>query len=70
VGRRVAIVGAALSDLGRLDHVSPFELHYQAARRALADAGLDKSDVDGFASCGTGLLAPIEVAEYLGLRPT
>jgi acetyl-CoA acetyltransferase len=70
VGRRVAIVGAALSDVGRLDQTSPFELHYQAASRALADAGLAKSDVDGFASCGTGLLAPIEVAEYLGLRPT
>jgi acetyl-CoA acetyltransferase len=70
VDRRVAIVGAALSDMGRLDDTSSFELHYQAASRALADAGLDKSDVDGFASCGTGLLAPIEVAEYLGLRPT
>jgi acetyl-CoA acetyltransferase len=70
VSRRVAIVGAALSDTGRLDDVSPFELHYQAASRALADAGLDKGDVDGFASSGTGLLAPIEVAEYLGLRPT
>jgi acetyl-CoA acetyltransferase len=70
VGRRVAIVGAALSDIGRLDDVSPFELHYQAASRALADAGIDKGDVDGFASCGTGLLAPVEVAEYVGLRPT
>ena len=70
MGRRVAIVGAALSDIGRLDDVSPFELHYQAASRALADAGIDKSDVDGFSSCGTGLLAPIEVAEYIGLRPT
>jgi acetyl-CoA acetyltransferase len=70
VGRRVAIVGAALSDCGRIDDKSPFELHYQAASRALADAGLEKGDVDGFASCGTGLLAPIEVGEYLGLRPT
>jgi acetyl-CoA acetyltransferase len=70
VSRRVAIVGAALSDTGRLDNVSPFELHYQAASRALADVGLDKGDIDGFASSGTGLLAPIEVAEYLGLRPT
>ena len=70
MGRRVAIVGAALSDCGRVDDKSPFELHYQAASRALADAGLEKGDVDGFASCGTGLLAPIEVAEYLGLRPT
>ena len=69
MARRVAIVGAALSDCGRVDDKSPFELHYQAASRALADAGLDKADVDGFSSCGTGLLAPIEVAEYLGLRP-
>jgi acetyl-CoA acetyltransferase len=67
---RVAIVGAALSDCGRVDTTSPFELHYQAASRALADAGLDKGDVDGFASTGMGLLAPVEVAEYLGLRPT
>jgi acetyl-CoA acetyltransferase len=69
MGRRVAIVGAELSDCGRVDDKSPFELHYQAASRALADAGLEKGDVDGFASCGTGLLAPIELAEYLGLRP-
>ncbi|MSO78425.1 MAG: acetyl-CoA acetyltransferase [Acidimicrobiia bacterium] len=65
-----AIVGAALSDCGRVDVKTPFELHYQAASRALADAGLTKADVDGFGSSGTGLLAPIEVAEYLGLRPT
>jgi acetyl-CoA acetyltransferase len=70
VSRRVAIVGAALSDCGRLDATSPFQLHHQAASRALADAGIDKGDVDGFASSGTGLLAPVEVAEYLGLRPT
>ena len=38
--------------------------------RALADAGLTKDDVDGFGSSGMGLLAPIEIAEYLGLRPT
>ena len=70
MSRRVAIVGAALSDTGRLDATSPFRLHHQAASRALADAGIDKTDVDGFASSGTGLLAPVEVAEYLGLRPT
>jgi acetyl-CoA acetyltransferase len=67
---RVAIVGAALSDCGRVDTKSPFELHYQAASRAIADAGLTKEDVDGFGSTGTGLIAPVEVAEYLGLRPT
>ena len=26
--------------------------------------------IDGFASAGLGTLAPVEVAEYLGLRPT
>ncbi|MGH9188399.1 MAG: acetyl-CoA acetyltransferase [Acidimicrobiales bacterium] len=69
-GRRVAIVGAALSDCGRVEHTSPFGLHQQAAARALADAGLTKDDVDGFGSTDTGLLAPVEVAEYCGLRPT
>jgi acetyl-CoA acetyltransferase len=70
VARRVALVGAALSDCGRVDTKSPFELHYQAASRAIADAGLTKADVDGFGSNGLGLLAPVEVAEYVGLRPT
>lgn len=67
---RVAIVGAALSDCGRVDTKSAFELHYQAAARAIADAGLTKDDIDGFASTGMGLMAPVEMAEYLGLRPT
>lgn len=66
----VAIVGAALSDCGRVDDRSVFELHHQAASRALADAGLRREDIDGFMSTGTGLLPPVEVAEYLGLRPT
>ncbi|MFS8359114.1 thiolase C-terminal domain-containing protein, partial [Streptomyces sp. CWNU-52H] len=68
--RKVAVVGVALSDCGRLDEVTPYALHAQAARRALADSGLDRSVIDGFASAGLGTLAPVEVAEYLGLRPT
>ena len=70
LARRVAIVGAALSDCGRVDTKSPFELHFQATSRAIADAGLSKADIDGIGSTGTGLMAPIEIAEYLGLRPT
>src|SRR3954447_16633422 len=69
MARRVAIVGAALSDVGRVDDKSPFELHQQASSRAIADAGLTKDDIDGFMSTGMGVLAPIEVSEYLGLRP-
>ncbi|KOG36952.1 thiolase C-terminal domain-containing protein [Streptomyces resistomycificus] len=68
--RKVAIVGVSLSDCGRVDDATAYALHAQAARRALTDAGLERSLVDGFASAGTGTLAPIEVAEYLGLRPT
>ncbi|GAA0443181.1 thiolase C-terminal domain-containing protein [Streptomyces olivaceiscleroticus] len=68
--RKVAVAGVALADCGRVDDATPYALHAQAARRALADAGLDRSAVDGFASAGLGILAPIEVAEYLGLRPT
>jgi len=70
VSKRVAIVGAALSDCGRVDEKSAFELHYQAASRAIADAGLTKADIDGVGSTGMGLIAPVEISEYLGLRPT
>src|SRR5262245_59424963 len=68
--RKVAVVGVALSSCGRVDDATPYALHAQAARRALADSGLDRTHVDGFASAGLGTLAPVEVAEYLGLRPT
>jgi len=68
--RKVAVVGVALSDCGRVDDATPYTLHAQAARRALADAGLERRHVDGFASAGLGTLPPVEVAEYLGLRPT
>ncbi|MEV7419020.1 acetyl-CoA acetyltransferase [Streptomyces sp. NPDC089919] len=68
--RKVAVAGVALSDCGRVDEATPYALHAQAARRALADSGLDRSVIDGFASAGLGTLAPVEVAEYLGLRPT
>lgn len=68
--RKVAVVGISLADCGRVDGPTPYVLHAQAARRALGDSGLDRSVVDGFASAGLGALAPVEVAEYLGLKPT
>ncbi|MFE7542167.1 thiolase C-terminal domain-containing protein [Streptomyces platensis] len=68
--RKVAVAGVALSDCGRVDRATPYALHAQAARRALDDSGLDRAVIDGFASAGLGTLAPVEVAEYLGLRPT
>ena len=68
MSRRVAIAGVALSDVGKSDR-TPYALTAQASQRALANAGLKPSDVDGFGSTGLGTLAPIDVAEYLGLRP-
>jgi hypothetical protein len=70
-GRRrwVAAVGVAHSDCGRVDHATAFQLYAQAARRALADSGLPRSVIDGVASAGLGLLAPVEICEYRGLRP-
>ncbi|MGV0643683.1 acetyl-CoA acetyltransferase [Mycolicibacterium sp. XJ879] len=65
---RVAVVGAALSDCGRVPDKTAMALMAQAARRAVEDAGLTKDDIDGFGGHGT-LLPPIEVSEYLGLRP-
>jgi acetyl-CoA acetyltransferase len=69
VSRRVAIAGVALSDIGRVDDQTPYALLAQASRRALADAGLRPEQIDGFASTGLGTMAPIDVAEYIGLRP-
>jgi acetyl-CoA acetyltransferase len=65
---RVAIVGAALSDCGRVPDKTAMGLMAQSSQRAIADAGLTKNDIDGFGGHGT-LLPPVEVSEYLGLRP-
>jgi acetyl-CoA acetyltransferase len=69
---RVAVVGAAESDFGRLSGVTALELHVQAASRALADAGLTKDDVDGLFTSGaamSGVMPEAATAEYMGLHP-
>jgi acetyl-CoA acetyltransferase len=69
MARRVAIAGVALSEIGRVDNMNPYELIAQASRRAIADAGLTKADIDGVGSTGLGVLAPVEVCEFLGISP-
>ncbi len=62
-----AIVGAAESEvLGNLPHLSRMGLHVDAALRAVADAGLKLSDVDGIFST---VANPNELSEYMGLLP-
>lgn len=67
----VAVVGAAESDLGRVaDHMTPIDLMAQAAQRALKDCGLKLQDVDGiFAATSQVRMAPLALAEYLGIKP-
>lgn len=69
MARKVAVAGVGLSGLDPTHNSTPFGLNALASRLALADAGLARSDVDGFASAGLGVLQPLEVAEYMGLRP-
>jgi acetyl-CoA acetyltransferase len=63
----VAIAGAAETDLGALPGMSELDLRADAARRALADAGLTLADVDGITSATE---SPIDVAHYLGVTPS
>lgn len=66
-GGNIAIVGASETDrIGKLPDVSMIHLHTNAARRAIADAGIDKSEIDGVATAGP---TAIEVADMLGIRP-
>src|SRR5207249_2485473 len=67
--RRAVIVGVATSDYPNLPDFSEHQVHAQAAERALADAGLDFGDVDGFATAGFFPMYAVGVCEYLGLRP-
>ena len=68
VRAKTVIVGAAETErLGKIPDMSTVELHADAARRAVADAGLSMADIDGVATAG---LSPISVAHYLGITPT
>lgn len=64
---KVAIVGAAHTDrIGKLPEHSRLSIHAEAARNALADAGLSLKDVDGIFSA---VATPNEISEYLNITP-
>ena len=64
-----AIVGAYEHPTRLAEGLSVLRLHADVARGALADAGLDKSDVDAYFCAGDAPgLGTATVAEYLGLR--
>ncbi|BCN36902.1 thiolase [Alicycliphilus denitrificans] len=66
----VAIVGAAESDLGKVPGMTALEMQAQASLRALNDAGLRLQDVDGVFAHTDDRFAGLQLAEYLGIRPS
>lgn len=63
-----AIVGAYEHPTRQADGLSVLRLHADVAKGALADAGLSKSDIDGYFCAGDAPgLGTATVAEYLGL---
>ncbi|MFC1907347.1 thiolase family protein [Chloroflexota bacterium] len=72
---KVAIVGVGYTPQGKIRGRSALSFHVEAARNAIADAGLEIADVDGILSQPTQndvdpvLTAPWVIAQHLGIRP-
>lgn len=70
---KVAIVGVGESDIGRVPHMSGLGLNAQAAKRALDDAGLDVSEIDGvltaYSFTEPYFMLGSVMCEYLGIKP-
>jgi len=71
---KVAIIGIGMSAVGKVPGRSPLSLAAEAARNALADAGIDKSAVDGVLS-SHAFASPfhrfsVAFSEYFGIQPT
>jgi len=68
LSKKVALAGVDESDqIGICEGKTALILHAEAARNALSDAGLEKSDVDGLFTAGPSVM---QLAEYLGIRPS
>ncbi|MGZ5961513.1 MAG: thiolase C-terminal domain-containing protein [Rhizomicrobium sp.] len=71
---KAAIIGIGQSPVGKVPGRSPLWLAADAARKAIADAGLEKSAIDGVLSCHA-FASPfhrfsVAFSEYFGLQPT
>lgn len=70
---KVAIIGAADTEVGVVPHLSATQLCIDAALKAMDDAGLTKGDIDGLITCNS-FAEPIlyhaeAMAEYLQIQP-
>jgi len=71
---KVAVIGIGMSPVGKVPGKSPLWLAASATKKALADAGLDKRDLDGVLSCHA-FASPfhrfsVAFSEYFGIEPT
>ncbi len=70
---KVAIVGAADTEVGKVPQYGATALCVEAARRALEDAGITKDKIDGLVTCNS-MAEPYmyhaeAIAEYLQIFP-
>jgi acetyl-CoA acetyltransferase len=70
---KAAVIGAGLSPVGRVPGRSPLWLAADAARKALADAGIDRRAVDGVLA-SHAFASPfhrfsVAFSEYFGIQP-
>ncbi len=67
---KIAIVGADETDnIGIVPDMTPIMMHAEAARNALRDAGIDKSEVDAVFTADGNPMSGTQLCEYLGIRP-
>ena len=71
---KAAIAGSGRSDVGRVPGKSVLALAAQAAKAALADAGIERSEIDGVLA-SSAFAAPfhrfsVAFGEYFGIAPT
>lgn len=70
---RAVIVGVGESEIGKVPHMTGLGLNAQAARRAIADAGIKHTEIDGLLTAYSFtepyfMLGSV-LAEYLGIAP-
>ena len=70
---KTAIVGVGESDIGKVPNMTGLGLNAQAAKRALDDAGMKLSDIDGLLTAYSFtepyFMLGTVLCEYLGLKP-
>lgn len=71
---KVAVIGIGMSPVGKVTGRSPLWLAADAAKKALADAGIRKGEVDGVLS-SHAMASPfhrfsVAFSEYFGIQPT